>query len=168
MEEEVEDDVFVSGDILYEDEPFHGVCIKAASKDNLISICLDYFDTESTENVDPFVDVFFLTYHWFMDSEELLCYFIDLFEETSTEDDDHTHCKIIRAVKFWLGNYGTDFERREGLLDLVDDLNSKIELSQFGDCSEKLNLDKWKELHVSNKTNYGTNVDTLAINSLIF
>ena len=144
-------------DVVYEEAPFHGVCIKAASKKKLIAICLDFFDNDTTENVDPFVEVFFLTYHWFMDSEELILHFIHLFEGEESEDDTHLHCKIIRAVRHWMGNHGTDFERREGLLDLVENLNSQIAAhAKLGECTENLNLYKWKELHVSNKTNYGS------------
>jgi len=159
-----------SEDIIYEEEAFHGITVKAATIDKLIQHCwqqFDYkFDTDETppspvedieedENEEKkycFNDIFFLTYHWFISPEELLRKFVELYEKSGESNTISNHVQIVKAVKYWIDNFGTDYEKNDTMQSILNELNTKVmdTLGGGNGFCISLNMDKWnerKEIH---------------------
>lgn len=140
-------------DILFEEEPFNDVTVKAATIDKLIQHCLEKFEGKhGNRESDAFVNVFFLTYHWYMKTEELLSRFMNLYEEAE-ESKNVAYCtQIYKALKYWLDSYGCDFEKNEDAKSMVNIMNTKIQKDIGGNGhSVALNLDDWNAAKRSSK-----------------
>ncbi|KAL4237259.1 RAS guanyl releasing protein 1 (calcium and DAG-regulated) [Mactra antiquata] len=74
-----------TGNVMEEDKPvLHGVNIRAASIQTLIHLCVESFGEDGNIIEDSeFPNVMFLMHKWYMPSEELAQYFIDLYPFSS-------------------------------------------------------------------------------------
>ncbi|XP_065655585.1 RAS guanyl-releasing protein 2-B isoform X3 [Hydra vulgaris] len=120
-----------------------GEQIKAASVEQLINHCLKCFEQQSLVNSNDakFVEVFFITYHWYITSEDLLTNFIDRTKQSKY--DLHVLSQVYYTVKYWIVNYGSDFENKKTMLSILDELNGIVQEKLKNGTIFTLNIEEW-------------------------
>ncbi|XP_055956759.1 ras guanyl-releasing protein 3 isoform X1 [Patella vulgata] len=166
-----------------------GVCLRAATPDRLIQICVDNFGPdELDEQREEYCRVFFLMHQWFMKSEELAQAFIDFYQgcdETITCDlPDCQHLpisddcpvqqykvKICRAVRYWIQRNPVHFAMDSPLRKATDRLGQLLlaegntKLKQLVDLSQVPSYDWMRNMSVRNPSNHNRKV-SLVFNHL--
>ncbi|KAJ7372876.1 RAS guanyl releasing protein 1 (calcium and DAG-regulated) [Desmophyllum pertusum] len=114
--------------------------VRVASLEKLVDYCAEEFSGDVPEPI--LSNSVFMTYKWFISSEELLRKFMQRYSNNSVLNNEHIRKfkrSICSAVGFWISRYGSDFKKDEQLTLLLNEFREKLE------CEEEKEI-----IHLSN------------------
>lgn len=133
------DDDFITSD---EEQRYQ----RAASLDKLVDYCVEEFaggNPQPTMSEAFLSNCVFMTYKWFLSSEELLKKFMQRysdFSNSSNKQQRKFRTSLCYAVGFWITRYGNDFKKNEKLTSLLKEFHQSVEFEVEREAIDPSNI----------------------------